>query len=104
VAVVPLVSPLKKASAIWQKKGLDITSVKGRVTIAPPQVPVSAGNRVDVSTKTTIVIAKSDAERSFSFMVSLRLLRFSDRSLGGHNKFGKSWSGQKPTSEPMTRH
>jgi hypothetical protein len=42
VAEVPLASPEKNASAIWQKKGLDIASVKGTVIICPPQVPVSA--------------------------------------------------------------
>jgi hypothetical protein len=42
VAEVPLVKPEKKASAIWQKKGLDITSVNGTVVVTPPQVPVSA--------------------------------------------------------------
>jgi hypothetical protein len=42
VAEVPLVSPEKNASAIWQKNGLDITSVNGSVVVTPPQVPVSA--------------------------------------------------------------
>jgi hypothetical protein len=42
VAEVPLVSPEKNASAIWQKNGLAITSVKGSVIIWHEQVPVSA--------------------------------------------------------------
>jgi hypothetical protein len=42
VADVPFVSPEKNASAIWQKKGLDITSVNGCVIVTPPQMPVSA--------------------------------------------------------------
>jgi hypothetical protein len=46
--VVPFVSPEKNASAIWQKNGLDITSVKGSVIETPPQVPVSARSRVDI--------------------------------------------------------
>jgi hypothetical protein len=39
---VPLVSPEKNASAIWQKNGLDITSLNGSVVVTPTQVPVSA--------------------------------------------------------------
>jgi hypothetical protein len=42
VADVPFVSPEKNASAIWQKNGLDITSVNGSVVVTPPQVLVSA--------------------------------------------------------------
>jgi hypothetical protein len=52
---VPFVRPEKNASAIWQKNGLAITSLNGTVVIAPPQVPVSAGNRVDVINTTMIV-------------------------------------------------
>src|SRR5215471_2382621 len=55
VGLVPLASPEKKASAIWQKKGLDITSVKGSVVICPPQAPVSAWWRVDKRISTAIV-------------------------------------------------
>jgi hypothetical protein len=62
-----LVRPEKYASAIWQKKGLDITSVKGNVVITP-QVPVSAGRRVEVSNRTVIVKERIAAERSFSFI------------------------------------
>jgi hypothetical protein len=39
---VPFESPEKNASAIWQKNGLDITSVNGSVVVTPPQVLVSA--------------------------------------------------------------
>jgi hypothetical protein len=43
VAVVPLVSAEKYASAIEQKKMLlEGTSVNGSVMLAPPHVPVSA--------------------------------------------------------------
>jgi hypothetical protein len=68
VGVVPLVRPEKYASAIWQKKKLPPTSVKGSVVIAPPQVPVSAGRRLDVNNKTTIVKSRINAERRFSFI------------------------------------
>jgi len=75
VAVVPLVRPEKYASAIWQKKPLPATSVNGRVTIAPPQVPVSAGRRLDVNNKTTIANDRITAERSFSFIDSSRIVK-----------------------------
>jgi len=68
VGVVPLVRPEKYASAIWQKKELPATSVNGTVTIAPLQVSVSAGRRVDVNNKTTIAKDRITAERSFSFI------------------------------------
>jgi hypothetical protein len=42
VAEVPFESPEKNASAIWQKNGLDITSLNGSVVVTPPQVLVSA--------------------------------------------------------------
>jgi hypothetical protein len=42
VADVPFESPEKNASAIWQKNGLDITSLNGSVVVTPPQFPVSA--------------------------------------------------------------
>jgi hypothetical protein len=51
---VPLVKPEKYASAIWQKKGLTITSVNGSVVLTPPQVPVSACNRDDSTVTLTI--------------------------------------------------
>jgi hypothetical protein len=72
VGVVPLVSPEKNASAIWQKKILPITSLNGTVVIASPQVPVSAGNRVDAINTTTIVKHRIVAGRSFSFIGHLR--------------------------------
>src|SRR5690349_9622655 len=50
----PLLKPEKKASAIWQKKGLLITSVNGSVMLAPPQVPVSACRRVESAVTHTI--------------------------------------------------
>jgi hypothetical protein len=62
------VRPEKKASAIWQKKILLITSVNGSVVIAPPHVPVSAGSRLDVSNKTIIVKDRIAVEPSFSFI------------------------------------
>jgi hypothetical protein len=70
VGVVPLVSPEKNASAIWQKNGLAITSVKGTVVIVivKPQTPVSAGSRLDVNSRTTTVKDRIMAERSFSFI------------------------------------
>jgi hypothetical protein len=53
---VPLVSPEKNASAIEQKKMLPAdTSVKGSVMLAPPQVPVSACNRLDSTVTLTII-------------------------------------------------
>jgi len=79
VGVVPLVRPEKNASAIWQKKLLPATSVKGSDLIAPPQVPVSAGRRLDVNNKTTIVNDRITAERSFSFIDSSKVVtRFED--------------------------
>jgi hypothetical protein len=74
VGVVPFVRPEKYASAIWQKNGLAITSLKGTVVIVivKPQVPVSAGRRLDASNKTAIVKNRITAERSFSFMGGLR--------------------------------
>jgi hypothetical protein len=42
VADVPFERPEKNASAIWQKNGLDITSLNGSVVVTPPQFPVSA--------------------------------------------------------------
>jgi hypothetical protein len=68
VGVVPFVSPEKNASAIWQKNGLAITSVKGSVVIAPPQVPVSAGRRLDASNKTMIVKERITTERNLAFI------------------------------------
>jgi len=73
VAVVPLVRPEKYASAIWQKKPLPATSVNGRVTNTP-QVPVSAGSRLDVNNKTTIVKHRITAERTFSFIDSSKVV------------------------------
>jgi len=47
--------PEKYASAIEQKKTLPAdTSVKGSVMLTPPQVPVSACNRVDNNGRLTI--------------------------------------------------
>jgi len=66
--VVPRVRPENQASAIWQKKMLPPTSVNGSVTIAPLQVPLSAGRRLDVSNKTMIVKDMITAERNFSFI------------------------------------
>jgi hypothetical protein len=70
VADVPFVRPEKNASAIWQKNGLPITSVKGTVVIiiVKPQVPVSAGSRLDVSNKTMIVKKRITAERNLAFI------------------------------------
>jgi len=48
--------------------------VNGIVTIAPPQVPVSAGSRLDVNNKTTIVKHRITAERSFSFIYSSKIV------------------------------
>jgi hypothetical protein len=54
VAFIPLASPAKYASAIEQKKGLaPDTSVKGKLILAPPQVPVVAYDRVDSSVMLT---------------------------------------------------
>jgi hypothetical protein len=64
------VRPEKNASAIWQKKTLPITSVKGSVVIAPPHMPVSAGSRMDASNKTMIVRNMITAERNLAFMNS----------------------------------
>jgi hypothetical protein len=70
VCVVPLVRPEKYASAIWQKKPLPATSANGRVTIAPPQVPVSAGSLIDAISTTRTVKHRITPERSFSFIDS----------------------------------
>src|SRR5215470_15941472 len=69
VADVPLARPEKNASAIWQKKGLLITSVKGSVIISPPQVPVSARWRVD----RTVRLIISETSRA----IRIANLRFS---------------------------
>jgi hypothetical protein len=52
VGEVPFVSPEKNASAIWQKNGLEPTSVNGSVVVAPPQVPVSARSRLEMKVST----------------------------------------------------
>jgi hypothetical protein len=44
--------------------------VKGTVVIAPPQVPVSAGRRLDVNNKMAMVNDRITAERSLSFIDS----------------------------------
>ena len=72
VGVVPFVRPEKKASAIWQKNILPITSVNGTVVIAPPHVPVSAGRRLDANNKTPTVNKRTTAGRSFAFIAFLR--------------------------------
>src|SRR5262245_15523850 len=60
VALVPLVSPEKKASAIEQKKMLlEGTSVNGREIICPPHVPVSARNWVDAAVMIAISAASA---------------------------------------------
>jgi hypothetical protein len=53
VADLPFVSPEKSAFAIWQKNGLDITSVNGRAVVTPPQVPVSALSRDEPTVNAT---------------------------------------------------
>ena len=68
VGVVPFVRPEKKASAIWQKNILPITSVNGTVVIPPPQIPVSAGRRLDVNNKMTTVNERTTAERNLAFI------------------------------------
>jgi hypothetical protein len=45
-----------------------ITSVNGTVVIAPLQVPVSAGSRVDAKTKTTPVNERTTTERNLAFI------------------------------------
>jgi len=65
---VPFVRPEKYASAIWQKKVLPMTSVKGSVVKFEAQVPVSAGIRFDAIIMTMIVRHRIAAERSFSFI------------------------------------
>src|SRR5215471_13954314 len=70
VADVPLASPEKYASAIWQKKGLLITSVNGRVIIWPPQAPVSARWRVDN------VVSRTINEMSRTTRVKKRMFHF----------------------------
>jgi hypothetical protein len=70
---VPLVSPEKYASAIWQKKPLPATSVKGKVVVAPPQLPLSARRRLDAIVMINISATTSAArnvECRFVFMVS----------------------------------
>jgi hypothetical protein len=42
--------------------------VKGTVVIAPPQTPVSAGNRADASNKTMIVKERITTERNLAFI------------------------------------
>src|SRR6516225_6421737 len=80
VALVPLVSPEKNASAIWQKKGLDITSVNGSVVVTPPQVPVSAWSRdeptVNATSSATSRVKRSDNLR----LVLMGSLLFVNRS------------------------
>ena len=58
VGVVPLLNPEKNASAIWQKKTLPATSVNGTVVDTPPQLPVSAGSRLDANEQITSVRAR----------------------------------------------
>src|SRR5215470_13983088 len=54
VVDVPLASPEKYASAIWQKNPLPITSVNGSVIDWPEHVPVSARRRVEATVRLMI--------------------------------------------------
>jgi len=77
---VPLVNPVKYASAIEQKKTLvDNTSVKGKVIDWPPHVLVSAFNLVDsaaIAITTTIVTIALLTNRVFMCSLLWICLRF----------------------------
>jgi hypothetical protein len=75
VGELPRVRPEKYASAISQKKTFPMTSVNGKVTVAPPHIPVSAGILIEVSRMMLIVASRTNAERSVLFKVSSVLCR-----------------------------